>query len=197
MRPQILLDCDGVLADFVGGLLARLKTAGEIDRAITEADITQWDIARALGIDWKTINFYVGQATFVDKLEPYEGALCFVDALREIGDVTIATSPYGRAYHWIPQRLEWLREHFGFDAKDVCVWGQKDRIAGDILIDDSLENAKAFAATGRPVSLLARPWNTPTKTTYRGGLVSRCTNYLSVLDDVRISIYRAERMVAP
>lgn len=183
-RPHILLDCDGVLADFVGGVLAELKYYQTIPEETTEADVTAWDIAGVLGITWPDINRVVYSPDFVARLPVYDGAHDFVDALREIGDVTIVTSPYTGAVYWAQERLDWLKENFGFEAKDVCSWGRKERVMGDILVDDARHNAQAFAETGRPVTLIARPWNDAAPLC----LVSRVSGYAAALDDVRTAL---------
>jgi 5'(3')-deoxyribonucleotidase len=180
-RLEILVDVDGVLVDFVGKLLDMLKAEGAIAEAIRVEDVTQWDISQCLGIDWRTINAIVHRSGFVEKLPVYLGAGAFLSELRALVNVTAVTSPYTGAPHWIGERIDYLVERLGFEPNQICVWSQKERVAGDVLIDDAAHNAKAFATTGRPVALINRPWNVGA--VKRPG-VRRC-DYSGALDVVR------------
>jgi 5'(3')-deoxyribonucleotidase len=158
-RPRILLDCDGVLSDFVGQLLAGLKSDGSIPWSVTPEDIVDYDCAKSLGITWDVINRWTCAPGFCATMAPYPHATALLAGLQEIGEVTVVTAPYRGAPFWIAERVDWLERTFGLVGDRVCVWSEKHRIDGDVLIDDGPKQVANFAATGRRAFLVARPWN--------------------------------------
>jgi 5'(3')-deoxyribonucleotidase len=144
---DFLLDCDGVLSDFVAPICARYNKPREL--------ITGWDIPEALEIDSADMWAFVGAPGYCRSLPVVAGAQDFVEQLRGLGSVTIVTSPVA-SDQWIPERLAWLKEHFGFKTSDVCVWSQKHRISGDVLIDDAAHNMETWPRAG---VLVDCPWN--------------------------------------
>jgi 5'(3')-deoxyribonucleotidase len=169
-RPRILLDCDGVLSDFVGQLLVGLKSDGSIPWSVTPEDIVDYDCAKSLGITWDVINRWTCAPGFCSTMEPYPHAHALLAGLQAIGDVTVVTAPYRGSPSWIAERIDWLERTFGLFGERVCVWSEKHRVEGDLLIDDGPKQVANFAATGRRAFLVARPWNAGAETT---ALVSR------------------------
>lgn len=154
MRPRILVDCDGVLADFVGAVL-------EWDgHAHTRESITQPDIMAAWGTPerWPELNALCQSAGWCASLKPIEGAREFVDWLRSWADVFVVTSPYADAPTWCHERIQWLAAHFGIDRDRVVFARDKSvvRGGGDVLIDDFTKNLEAFGGEG---ILIRQPWN--------------------------------------
>lgn len=148
---RILLDCDGVICNFVDKIL-------EFDNhEHTYESITDFNIFKAWGQveRWKDFTQWISVPGRVLDMKPFDGAVEFVNELRKFGEVAIATSPF-KSPNWIPERLEWLEINFGFKADDVCVWSKKHWISADLLIDDSLDNALNFPGN---VFLLEAPWN--------------------------------------
>ncbi len=155
---RILLDVDGVLADFVSETLGYLRRTWKLD--YTADDITQWDICESLKLPvhvqealkrrWRTIGFCAA-------LEPYAGAKDFVRQLREIGPVICVTSPMNDSRTWASEREQWLVNHFGFRLEEVVSIRDKSIVSGDVMIDDSAVNLLTTIAPTR--ILFDRPWN--------------------------------------
>lgn len=153
----ILIDCDGVLADFTEGCLELARSrAGIFDK--TEADITRWDTGGCLG--WPGLDVAVDHALrhseFCYRLGEYEGAMhWFRDVELEFGAerVFVCTSPWNA--DWAGQRAAWLEKR-GIPLKQQIQCSAKHLIPG-YLIDDrpgvSLTRALSQTFT------LARPWN--------------------------------------
>lgn len=148
---RILLDCDGVICNFVEKIL-------EFDNhEHTYESITDFNIFKAWGQveRWKDFTSWISTPGKVLEMEYFNGSKEFVNELKKFGELYIATSPF-KSPNWIPERLEWLETNFGFKADDVCIWSKKHLIKAELLIDDSLENALNFHSR---VFLLNAPWN--------------------------------------
>jgi 5'(3')-deoxyribonucleotidase len=180
---RILLDVDGVLADFPSTALRYInERAG---REYLLGDIEEHDILKALCLTHWQDDFdrWCSETDVCRELEPYDGARAFVDALREIGEVVCVTSPYGAVPTWQHSRLAWLKEHVGIEKRDVVFCKRKELVRGNLLIDDKIENVEAFGADGGGMGLLfTRPWNV----WHSGGYHMRVSGYQHALRVAKI-----------
>lgn len=138
----ILLDCDGVLANFNKRCLDRLNS--EYGTSHTEESITIWDWIRDHpDIDKEHLrvlrDIWIKEKGFAEGMEVYPGAQDAVEALRAIGDVVCVTSPW-HSDHWETERRRWLMKHFGFKSRDIYQSAGKERIWGDLIVDDKAAN---------------------------------------------------------
>lgn len=155
---RILLDCDGILADFVGATLDYLNMGPVVKGyMLTPDQVDGCDIAKSLGLD----DFDSGRlyshwrsAGFASALKPYYGAKDFVRELRKRGDVVVVTTPLKDSLTWCWERTAWLSRHYGLT--DVVFTRDKSLVSGDVLIDDHPTQLQNFP--GRRI-LLDRPWN--------------------------------------
>jgi 5'(3')-deoxyribonucleotidase len=141
MRPRVLLDCDGVLADFVGGYLGLLDVTLGIKA--TYEQITRFDIGASLGLTKEQssqMKRAVGSCEqFARCLAVCPGAVFGVRAIEEIADVYIVTSPFGSNPTWTHDREHWLKSNFDIPSKRVVHTAAKYLVRGDILVDDKTE----------------------------------------------------------
>jgi len=156
---KIALDCDGILSDFVSAAQHYAAGCG-CERTIDQIkgwDIWgQWDL-KHLERDFQT---WLERTRACAHFAQYPHAKDLVAGLRELGEVVIVTGPYEGVKHWIDDRIDWLKENFGFRPDEVCVWSQKHWIDADVLIDDGFHNVKAFREKRKkPSVLVRRPWN--------------------------------------
>lgn len=135
---RILLDVDGVTADFIARTFAELRSLG--GPSLTHAHVTSFDILGFMPPEfrdrvkaaWKAPGFCAG-------IPLIEGAAEGVRMLRELGDVIFVTSPMPTPYwHW--ERHNWLKEHLSSDGIDVIFATKKEHVVGDVLIDDRVEH---------------------------------------------------------
>ncbi len=166
MKEPILIDCDEVLADFVGACLRLARTFYGIHA--TRADVTGWDIGVCL--KWPEfaaeITRQVNENDLCKRLDEMPGAL---DWLREIeaefgvDRVLVCTSPWNAA--WLEQRARWLEER-GVPLRRQVHCSAKHWHAG-YLIDDAQHHIVGDPAKGyapRAVNrgfIVAAPWNSP------------------------------------
>jgi 5'(3')-deoxyribonucleotidase len=161
VKPLVLLDCDGVLSDFVGIYLDILRTQCGIDRR--REDVTEFDIGKSLGLTAEQASDAkrrIGDfASLARMLGIYPGAQDGVRALREVADIHVVTSPWNSNRTWCSDREAWLYEHFGIKSADVTHTAAKHLVRGDFLVDDKTSTLHKWAAA-HP-SGVAVQWATP------------------------------------
>ena len=138
-RHLLLLDQDGVLADFDGALDEVLRDLGH-DPTLLER--TAWDYAkdveRHFGIDavralddaWRAPGFF-------KRLDVIDGAIEAVEELLALGfDVAVCTAPSSENPTCASDKLWWVDHHFPSLAGNVVLATDKTLVHGDLLIDD-------------------------------------------------------------
>lgn len=144
MRPIVLLDCDGVMADFV---TAALDVVHDLtgERYPTEA-VTTWEIFESIGdraLAERCYGAMNAPGFCLERIRPYPGAAEAVGALREVADVFVVTAPF-RTAHWIHERTTWLERHLGFAASQVIFARHKHVVRGDVFVDDKPDHVRAW-----------------------------------------------------
>jgi len=162
MKPTVLLDCDGVLADFVSAALRIVKSL--TGRYYSPETITTWEVFDSLPED-ERVRSEVYRAMKApggcSNIPVYADALSGVKRLREIADVVAVTSPFKGSLTWAHEREVWLEKYFGIS--NVIHARDKRRVHGDFFVDDKPEHIRewlAYWATRDPncVGIL---WQTP------------------------------------
>lgn len=162
-KPQIWIDCDGVLADFITAYLALVKQ--HTGRTHTRDEITSFDLSECIvsaeedAFIWRSL---IDQPGWVLGLQPLPGALWAVNALRALGRVGVLTSPH-LGPHWVHERARWLMagDSFAFKRREIVWASDKSHVRGDVLIDDNKDHCVAWAKrnpNGAAI-LLDSPWN--------------------------------------
>lgn len=155
MKHRLLLDVDGIIADFTGALCAALKAEGHGD--FNDLHLTEWDLTKCLP---KSAHGAVGRIMtrpgFFRSIPRYEGAQAFYKALCKRAEVIAVTTVKGRAQE---ERYDWLLS-MGFNDQNIVLveeHGHKTAVPGDVIIDDRIETLAACPHWFRIV--LDRPWN--------------------------------------
>ncbi|XP_061031745.1 5'(3')-deoxyribonucleotidase, cytosolic type [Eubalaena glacialis] len=143
-RPvRVLVDMDGVLADFEAGLLRGFRRSfpGEPHVPLQERrGFFACEQYRALRPDLadKVASVYEAPGFFLD-LEPIPGAL---EAMREMNDmqdteVFICTSPLMKYDNCVHEKYRWVEKHLGPQfVERIILTRDKTVVLGDLLIDD-------------------------------------------------------------
>lgn len=170
----VYIDMDGVLADFVSGYLDLIRAP------LRHADITAWDIWRFTGEteDLMFKNLEAAGPTFWEDLRVYPEAMDLLYRFnrfrsmryypRILTAVDYARNPsaaVGKS-NWAPSLCMGLPLVFADSSQPGGGAAAKARLAqpGDILIDDSPANVKAWIEAGGRGYLYPRPWNRPWNT---------------------------------
>lgn len=151
----VLLDCDGVLCDFVSGALAVHGRSHE-----GHDSVTSWNFFEVWGMTDSEFYSKTKGYDFWFNLKPYDGAVEFYAELSKLTTPVISTAPVMDPE--CPQaKINWLYHNFGIIMTNVMVGSQKQLMAKPttLLIDDSPSNVKKFREAGGQAILFKQPWN--------------------------------------
>jgi len=128
---QILLDVDGVLADFIGAVCAETR--------IPREQITNYNIDSCMP---KQESMIVRDAMlskeFWTSLDPMPEATEATRKLCEDGhDIVVLTRPYPGCYGWVDARLWWLDQNMPWiRPENVIPTSRKELVRGDVHVND-------------------------------------------------------------
>ncbi|XP_058415492.1 5'(3')-deoxyribonucleotidase, mitochondrial isoform X2 [Diceros bicornis minor] len=140
---RVLVDMDGVLADFEGGFLSKFRARFPEQPFIALEDRRGFWVSEQYGrlqpgLSEKAISIWESENFFFD-LEPLPGA---VEAVKQMAnlentDVFICTSPI-QMYKYCPyEKYAWVEKHFGPDfLEQIVLTRDKTVVSADLLIDD-------------------------------------------------------------
>jgi 5'(3')-deoxyribonucleotidase len=144
-KPVILLDCDGVIADCVGGMIEYIND--ELGTIYTPDDVKTYetfDIIKFPGMskELKT-KFWdmVHKGGWCLNMKPLPGAIEAVYELNQIAKVYIVTKPVWRPA-WLYERFCWINHNLGIPEGRIIYAADKYRVEGDMLIDDKVSNVR-------------------------------------------------------
>lgn len=159
-KQNIVLDCDGILADCLGYITQHLGTKYNTDfsaESWQEQDFREWPQYK------KEDEEYFQSSGLCLNFKPYPGAANFVEELhRRDLEVIYCTSPYRGSPTWTYDRTKWLAREFGADRKSIIFasTGMKKFVSGYTLIDDHPVNCTTWSEHNKqPAILFNRPWN--------------------------------------
>jgi 5'(3')-deoxyribonucleotidase len=158
MKKRILLDCDGVLADFCSLCFDFIEK--NIGKKFAHEDVKQWDVFEALGVKYLENDFrsYISSGGKCSDIAPYVESISAVHDLKKDFEIVVVTSPL-HVTSWVVERTDWLKRHFGFKKEDIIFATRKECVTGDFLIDDHVENCSSWKEQHhKGVSLL---WDAP------------------------------------
>ena len=140
--PVILLDQDGVLADFDTAVETILENLGHNPAMLQR---TTWqtfdDIKTCFGNDVaKTVEDQVHAGNFFATLGVVDGAQQAVVELFDAGcEVFVCTSPKLSNERCAADKIGWISEHFPQLRRRVIITKDKTLVRGDVLVDDKPE----------------------------------------------------------
>jgi 5'-nucleotidase len=135
----ILVDMDGVLADFQSAILAIWEAEHPHEFTLKESEVTEHDMTQLfppeLRDEFDAIALREG---FFRSLPPIEGGREALTEMQRLGlNVRICTAPKKIHRFCVPEKYAWIEEHLGGDWTNRMVMTRdKTLVAGDILIDD-------------------------------------------------------------
>jgi 5'(3')-deoxyribonucleotidase len=166
MPLTIGLDMDGVLCDFVGSFLDKVKNFYGVD--IKESEIIQPKLAvyvnDKLPLEFKRTDseqLYFDLCTyhFFRHLKPYAGAIEAVKTLATENKIVFITRPVDYR-NSTSGKESWLREYFSdikYDLVFVSSFEAKRHLNVDMMVDDDPRVMNSL--TGQIPIMVNRPWN--------------------------------------
>ena len=167
-RPVVLVDMDGVIADFDGEVTRKLR-ARISDFSAPDPSTHFYYTKRLSDPQHITVSREIQAAKgFFRGLQPIEGALDGWRQLEEMGyRPRICSSPLSSNLWCTAEKLEWLKEHLGSAVADTAIIDKdKSKHDGIALIDDRPIVDKAESASWQHV-MFAQPYNQHIETNYR------------------------------
>lgn len=128
-KPVLLIDMDGVIADFRKYIIDNSSiTAEEFDSGTEE-------------VSNKVDEFCIGDSTIFEKLEPIEFSIEYIKPLFNHYEIYFCSTPMYCVPESYKSKRIWLEKHFGeLASRRLILTHRKDLIKGDILIDDRKVN---------------------------------------------------------
>lgn len=134
----ILIDQDGVIADFEQGILNKFRNLYPDEPFVPLEQRTTFYVEEDYSKNIRPLikGIYLSPG-FYRNLPPVQGALEALTELQEQHDVFICTSPLSEYQNCILEKYEWVDEHLGKEwVKRLRPERDKTLTFGDILIDD-------------------------------------------------------------
>lgn len=156
---RILMDVDGVLADFIGPAIELINLL--LGTSFVREDVDQWNYDKALKLtsaQSKQVYEAMAHPGWCYEQPVIPGSREAVEKLRGFGEVIAVTAPM-RGRTWGGERTEWLMDHLGFKRSEVVITSAKHLVRGDCLIDDRAENVIGWKA--EHLGHAALLWDTP------------------------------------
>lgn len=143
----VLLDVDGVIADFMGDALEAIRKVS--GKTHTREEVTDWDFFGCLDVspaDKKSVlEYFIKAPGFAYNLEPLPGAVEGVKKIAAIADVFFVTSPWRSSPTWVYDRDRWLVKYFGSTlGRKVIHTEHKYLVRGNVLVDDKPEHVEGW-----------------------------------------------------
>ena len=157
----ILLDQDGVLADFEQGFLNAWRAQYPDIPPVEYPNRTSFYILQNYPVELRARAEALYTAPgFIRNLPPVPGALEAVKELLALGmDIRICTSPLSQFENCVAEKYLWVEKHLGREATNrLILTKDKTLVQGDLLIDDKPEITGAARPTWKHL-LYDAPYN--------------------------------------
>lgn len=148
IKPIVLLDVDGVIANFTKFYVECAEYVGAIPYGHVEDGWhpTHWNTGEALGLTrdsraavWNRI----GHPNVGLSIQPYQGAIEGVIRLMQVADVYFPTSPIYQSPTWEYDRWHWFKRYFNEYTADRLIFTKdKTVIFGHVFVDDKPEHIR-------------------------------------------------------
>ncbi len=180
---RILVDMDGVIADFEKGFLDTYRNYHPDKYFVPLEQRTTFYVKEQYPNELQPLveEIYLAKGFFLS-LPPIEGSLEALAELTSLGDeINICTSPLLSNPFCVQDKYDWVINHLGKDWTDkIIVSKDKTIIHGDYLIDDKPDILGVQEPSWRHI-LYSQPYNQQVNSEHR----ITWRNWKSVIDSLR------------
>lgn len=146
-KVRLLLDVDGVLADYTQTYLAAVVAAGV--RFIPSQWVpSQWDLSKELKLtaaENARVDALMNMPGVAQRIAPLPGAIDAVKRMAKKAEVYFVTAPIPTSPTWVYDRAQWLLKHFGEElGSRIVSTVHKGVVSGTFLVDDKIENCREW-----------------------------------------------------
>jgi hypothetical protein len=136
----MILSVDGVVADFVGHLLAQVGSTRQRE------EIVELDVFKFLTPEQQeTASALLASPDFWLSMPLIPGALEGVQTFQLRGhEIIWATTPWLPCREWEWARRTWIKQHFSARDEDIVVLFEKQLLTGEFFVDDRPESVLAW-----------------------------------------------------
>lgn len=160
-KYTILLDLDGVLCDW-SNEIARIHLSTHPYDPYPE--LKEWSMWKSFGDSPDMKKKFLTDSSeggyydiAMQRAFPYMGAHNFVVRLSSQANLKLVTARDSKYYKLTKDWLDYY--HFSRHFSEIILTHDKNKIEGDILIDDKPANIQSFHDIGRNAILFRRAWN--------------------------------------
>lgn len=139
----ILIDQDGVLADFAGCFEAAWKAAGHTHPVVPLSQRRSFYMRDEYPVELRqSVEAIYTAPGFFRELPAISGAVEAMHDMLALGhEVGICTSPLNQYRHCVTEKYEWVERHLGANfVSRIILLKDKTLVRGDVLIDDKPYN---------------------------------------------------------
>lgn len=162
----VLLDCDGVLGDFLSPALDALHACG--GPALRHEQVDRYALESLLDTEEQRAAWWsaVTAPGFCYGMQPYPLAVECVRELRGLGHTVLCVTSPMDSITWAGERARWLRERFDFARDHIISTPGKRWVPGHFLADDNEGHCETWgkAHPHGAAILISRPYNAGTHT---------------------------------
>ena len=136
---RVLVDMDGVVADFSRGFLMKWRELHPNKFVPIEQRTTFYIVSDTLPEEFKPLISAIYTApNFFRTLEPILGSIEALHEMHALGiEVFLCTSPLAEYEHCVLEKYQWVEQHLGREwTKRLILTKDKTIVRADILIDD-------------------------------------------------------------
>jgi 5'-nucleotidase len=177
--PLILVDMDGVIADFEGGVFDRFKELYPDKPAIPLEERTTFYVKDQYSAELRPLieSIYLAP-NFYRNLKPIRGSLEALMHLSEKNDLFICTSPLSNYANCVGEKYDWVMNWMGKDwVKRIILCKDKTLVRGDLLIDDNPKPEGTLSPTWEH-RLYTQPYNSSVRGKKRISWVTYATDLI-------------------
>jgi 5'-nucleotidase len=159
--PIVLVDMDGVVADFERGFIEKWKAKHPDKPHIELEDRTTFYSTGQYPLKWRPLLWEIMKAkNFFADFQPVEGSIKAVKKMAKSGfDVYFCSSPFIPNPYCASEKYDWINKYFGRKwVGRLILAPDKTLVHGDILIDDRPEIKGALSPTWEHI-LYDQPYN--------------------------------------